>query len=207
MEPLLLASTSPYRRALLERLAIPFEVDAPSFDERSLDPEFAARGVDAFATRLALGKAQSLVPRWPRHWILAADQVAVLPGPPDRLLHKPGTKARAVDQLTAMSGRRHTLTTAVVLLAPGGASWTEDLDHQNLFMRTFSSTEAHAYVDRYAPLDCAGSYRIEDAGIRLFEGIDGHDVTGIMGLPLLAVCRLLRAQGLLLDDHYGSDGD
>jgi len=194
---LLLASTSRYRKALLERLDVPFESAAPEFDERSLDGEFGRMSHDAFATALALGKAKSLRPHWPDHFILAADQIAVLPGDPPQLLHKAGTQARAVAQLMEMGGRTHMLVTAVVLMRPGDDAVTSTVDHQRMVMRAFAQEEAERYVRHYQPLDCAGAYRIEDAGIRLFERIDGHDYTGIIGLPLLAVCRLLRGVGLL----------
>lgn len=194
---LLLASTSPYRRALLERIDVPFDVDAPSFDERTLDGELEHLGETELATRLALGKGRSLVPRWPHHWILAADQLGVLPGDPPRILHKAGTEDAAIDQLVAMAGTTHTLTTAVVLLPPGGGEPHIAVDRQRLTMRPFERAEAEDYVRRFRPLDSAGSYRIEDAGIRLFDRIEGEDATGIIGLPLLAVCRLLRRASLL----------
>lgn len=194
---LLLASTSPYRRALLERIDLPFEVAAPSFDERAFDGELERLGETELATHLALGKARSLASAWPRHWILAADQLGVLPGPPPRILHKAGTETAAVEQLLAMAGKTHTLTTAVVLLGPGNGRPYVAVDHQRMTMRPFGRLEAEDYVRRFRPVDSAGSYRIEDAGIRLFDRIEGEDATGIIGLPLLAVCRLLRQASLL----------
>ena len=109
----------------------------------------------------------------------------------------PGREEVAIEHLMALSGRTHHLTTGVVLLPPGGGEPLEAVDEQRLTLRAFDRAEAEAYVRRHRPLECAGSYRIEDAGIKLFERIEGTDTTGIIGLPLLAVSRLLRAAGLL----------
>ena len=193
--PLVLASTSRYRHELLQRLDLPFLAAAPDFDERAEDHRFAALGPEGFALLLARGKAASLRTAHPQGWILGADQVAVLP--PARLLHKPGTAERAVEQLMQLSGQVLHLVTGVVLLDAATGAEHQAVDRQALTLRSFARAEAEAYVTRHQPLDCAGSFRIEDAGITLFERIDGADFTGIIGLPLLAVCRLLREVGLL----------
>ncbi|MCX4239307.1 Maf family protein [Paraliomyxa miuraensis] len=151
----------------------------------------------AFALKMARGKARSLAERHPERWILAADQIAVLPGPPRRLLDKPGHPEVAVEHLMALSGRTHDLTTGVVLLHPARGREHHAIDQQRLTLRAFDRQEAETYVRRHRPLECAGSHRIEDAGIKLFERIEGQDYTGIMGLPLLAVARLLREVGVL----------
>jgi septum formation protein len=195
--PLVLASTSAARRALLERLEVPFVVDAPAFDEAAHADRFEGTTDAEFALLLARGKAHSLAARHPDRWILAADQVAVLPGPPRRRLDKPGREAVAIEHLVALSGRTHHLTTGVVLLHPARGEQHEAVDEQRLTLRPYDRAEAEAYVRRHRPLECAGSYRIEDAGIKLFERIEGQDYTGIMGLPLIAVARLLRAVGVL----------
>jgi septum formation protein len=192
---LILASTSRWRAELLARLEVPFEQAAPSFDERGEDHRLAELGVDGFALHLARGKARSLAPAHPGAWILAADQLAILDeaeGP--ALLHKPGTAARAVEQLVRLRGRTHRLVTGVVLVR--GDEEHRELDEARLTMRAFARAEAEAYVARHQPVDSAGAYHVEDAGVRLFEAIEG-DYTGIIGLPLLAVCRLLRAASLL----------
>lgn len=194
---MILGSTSAARRTLLARLEIPFEVASPSFDESAELGRFDELGDAEFALAMARGKAQSLAGRFPQRWILAADQVAVLPGPPRRLLDKPGRDEVAVEHLMALSGQTHHLTTGVVLLHPERDEWRETIDEQRLTMRSFERAEAERYVRRHRPLECAGSYRIEDAGIKLFERVEGQDYTGIMGLPLLAVGRLLREVGLL----------
>ena len=193
--PLVLASTSPYRRKLLEQLDIEFGTCASEFDERAEDARLAELGIEGFALHLARGKAESVRSRRVDSWILGADQVAVLP--PGELMHKPGTPERAVEQLMRMSGRVLELVTGVVLLDAVTGATHEAVDRQRLTLRAFARAEAESYVERHRPLDCAGSFRIEDAGITLFERIDSGDFTGIIGLPLLAVCRLLRGVGLL----------
>ncbi|MCA9638956.1 MAG: Maf family protein, partial [Myxococcales bacterium] len=140
---LVLASTSRWRAELLDRLEVPFRQAAPTFDERAEDGRFAELGPPAFALHLARGKAHSLDTG--DAWILAADQIAVLDeGEGPVLLHKPGTEARAVEQLMRLRGRTHRLITAVVL-ARGGVEHSE-IDQQRLTMRRFDRAEAEAYV-------------------------------------------------------------
>ncbi|MBK8713687.1 MAG: Maf family protein [Deltaproteobacteria bacterium] len=222
--PLVLASTSRYRRSLVERLGVPFAAMAPDFDERAHDDAFERLGPHAFALQLARGKAASVARALvaaagtsvgasatpaddadvcPRadggRWILAADQLALLPAgadAPARLLHKPGTPVAAVEQLMTLAGREHRLVTAIVLRGHDGTEH-HGVDEVVLHMRAFGRAEAEAYVDACAPLDCAGSYRVEDRGITLFRAIDGADPTSIMGLPLLLTASLLRRAGLL----------
>jgi septum formation protein len=202
---LVLASTSRYRKELLARLGVAFTARAPAFDERAFDDAFATREPEAFACALAAGKAAAVAAAVAREdpalrgaWVLGADQLAMLPGEPPVLLHKPGTVARAVDQLMQMSGRVHWLVNGVVLHEVATGRVLQGADRVVLRMRAFDRAEATAYVERWQPLDCGGSYRIEDAGIRLFEAIEGSaDPTSITGLPLLVVARLLRAGGVL----------
>jgi septum formation protein len=198
--PLVLASTSRYRRELLARLDVAFEAVDPGFDERAVESEFAALDDGAFAERLARGKAAAAARQRPDAWVLAADQIATLPGPPRVLLHKPGRREAAIAQLMALAGRTHTLTTAVVLQPPAaatGAALDVERSTQRITLRAFGRGEAESYVDRFAPLDCVGAYRVEDAGITLMAAIEADDVTGIIGLPLLAVARMLRRAGYL----------
>jgi septum formation protein len=192
-EPLILASTSRWRIELLARLELPFECVAPDYDERAQDHRFPELGPHAFALALARGKARSL--NRADAWVLGADQLAILDEPDGpAILHKPGSEERAIEQLMQLRGRTHRLITGVVLVR--GPIEHHELDEQQLTMRAFERAEAADYVARHRPIHSAGSYHIEDAGIRLFEKIDG-DHTGIMGLPLLAVCRLLRKAALL----------
>jgi septum formation protein len=204
---LVLASTSKYRRELLERLEVPFSSAAPDFDEAAHRHRFPALEDEAFALALARGKAQSLREQFPDAFILAADQVAVLPGPPRELLEKPGTSARAVDQLMRLSGRVHRLVTGVVLIDARSGKERAAVDRHRITMRPYPREEAEAYVRRWQPLDSAGSYRVEDAGIKLMSRMEGEDFTGIIGLPLLVVSRLLRDVGLLAGDVVSSGSD
>lgn len=182
---LLLASTSPYRRALLERLGVPFETAAPRCDE-----EHPPAAPEAIASALARRKADSLAGE--AELILAGDQVVAFEG---RVLGKPGTPEAARAQLAQLRGQTHRLVTAVTLLRPGGAHH-ELLDVHRMRMRALSDGEIERYVARDAPLDCCGAYRIESLGVALFEAIEGEDFTAIMGLPLMGVARLLRDAGL-----------
>lgn len=195
---LVLASTSRYRAELLGRLEVPFETASPRFDEESYRHRFGELLPDAFALELARGKAASLRGDYPDAWILAADQIGVLEsGTGPRLLAKPGSIEAAIAQLMSMAGRAHELVNGIVLAPPGDQRPRELVYRHRLHMRNFGEPEARAYVERHRPIDCAGAYRIEDAGIRLFERIEGEDFTGIMGLPLLGVARMLREAALL----------
>ncbi len=200
MRPLVLASTSRYRKLLMERLELPFTAVAPDYDERAEEAALGDLPPAELAERLSLGKAESLRARFPSAWILGSDQIPVIPGEPDEILYKPETEARAVDQLMQLAGRAHVMLTAVVLLDAVTGTVTSALDRQVLVMRRYSRAEAQAYVRAHRPLDCAGSYRLEDPGIKLFERIEGGDYTGIIGMPLMSVTRLLRGAGLLPRD-------
>jgi septum formation protein len=187
---LILASTSPHRRAQLTQLGLAFEVQAPVCDEA----EMQARGLTPMelVRELARRKALSLAPRHPHAAILGADQVAV--GPEGRVLGKPGTREAARAQLLELQGREHQLVTAVALWHAG--QLREHCDLTRLWVLPLGEDQIARYVERDEPLDCAGSYRIEAAGIGLFERIQSEDHTAIRGLPMLAVCRMLRETGI-----------
>ncbi len=157
-------------------------------------------GPRAYALRLAEGKAAAVAARRPDAWILAGDQLALLPaeGPdaPLRLLHKPADADAAVAQLMSLAGRTHELVSAVVLRGPAG-ELHRHVDVHRMTMREFSREEATRYVEAFAPLDSVGAYHVEDAGIRLFARIEGEDATAIEGLPLLGTLEMLRAAGQL----------
>jgi septum formation protein len=190
---LVLASTSRYRAALLARLGRPFECTSPGVDERSYDDLWEELGPAAYACLLARLKAAAVAQRCPGALVLAADQVAVIEdGARLVRLDKPGTNERNVEQLLRLAGRTHELVSGIVLLDTRTGVERVHVDRQRLTMRAFDAAEAREYVDRWAPIDCAGGYRIEDAGVALFERIAGDDPTGIEGLPLMAVARLLR---------------
>lgn len=190
MPDLLLASTSPYRRALLDRLGIAYEAVAPQVDERALEPAGAA--AEEVARTLARAKAESVGAAYPEAYVLGADQVIDLDG---TKVGKPGTPARAVEQLQRLQGRTHRIVTAVALRSPTGRL-DEHVDVHRMRMRSLSATAIAAYVAAEAPLDCAGAYKIEGRGLLLFEAIEGCDYSAVIGLPLLAVITMLERAGL-----------
>jgi septum formation protein len=186
---LILASTSPYRRTLLERLAVPFRAVAPPFDESSL----AGAGLEprALAETLALRKAESVRENEPDAVVIGCDQLVSLDG---RVFGKPGDAGRAAEQLAAMSGRVHELITAMVVIAPDGRRF-DHTDVTRLTMRRLDPEAIARYVARDAPLDCAGSYKLEQGGIALFERIESADHSAITGMPLLALGEILAGLG------------
>lgn len=187
MPRLILASTSAYRRALLERLGLPFDTARPDVDETPLPDESPA----ALAVRLARAKAEAVATGAGDAWTIGSDQVAELDGRP---LGKPGTAENAVTQLRAMSGREVRFHTALCLAGPDGRRF-EHLDLTVVRFRTLGEDEIARYVERERPLDCAGSFKCEGLGIALFEAIDNRDPTALVGLPLIATARLLREAG------------
>lgn len=190
---LVLASTSPYRRALLDRLCVPYEAHAPE----GVDEDAVQRGPlpgEEVARRLARAKAESLAHIFPGAFVLGSDQVPALG---DELLTKPGDLAGCRGQLAALSGRTHRLITAVALRHPGGRI-EEALDVHHMTMRALTSEEIVRYVDAERPVDCAGSYKIEGLGVALFDSVEGADATAIIGMPLMAVARLLRGVGFAI---------
>ena len=190
MPRLVLASTSPYRRELLARLRLSFEVARPDTDEASLPGEAPA----ALAQRLAAAKATEVSKQFPDAWVLGSDQVAELDGTP---LGKPGGRERAIAQLGAMSGREVAFRTAVCLAA-AGARRHSALDTTLVRFRVLDAGEIARYVDAELPFDCAGSFKSEGLGIALFESIESQDPTALVGLPLIATARLLRQVGFAL---------
>jgi septum formation protein len=195
IRPLVLASTSPYRRALLEEAGIAHTAVAPDFDERTLDGMLADVGPEAMAVEIARGKARSVVLDVDAV-VLAADQVAVLDDDGRlQLLTKPGTVGRAVEQLLSMSGREHRLVNGLVLRdTRDGREWTAT-DVHVVRMARFGRGAATDYVERFRPLDSVGAYRLED-DVGLIESIEGSGRTGVIGLPLDLVRRLLDEAGV-----------
>lgn len=184
---LLLASTSPYRRELLARLRLPFEVARPEVDETPRGDETPVQLVQ----RLARDKAAAVAAHAGDAWVLGSDQVAELDGRP---LGKPGHGEAAIAQLTALAGRSIPFHTAVTL-ARGDGPVTTALDTTVVRMRALSREEIERYVALESPLDCAGSFKCEALGIALFDAIETRDPTALIGLPLIATARLLRAAG------------
>ncbi len=187
--PLILASTSRYRRELLERLRLPFHISRPDVDEIPRPGEEPA----ALCERLARTKAEAIGAQQPGTWIIGADQVAALESQP---LGKPGNRETAIAQLSAMSGREVQFHTAVCLLR--GEDVFEATDVTRVRFRTLQADEIARYVDAEQPLDCAGSFKSEGLGIALFDDIASHDPTALIGLPLIALSRMLREAGFAL---------
>lgn len=188
---LVLASTSAYRKMLLERLHLPFDTDRPETDEAPLPGEAPA----ATAERLAAEKARAVAARWPDALIIGSDQVAYLG---DQVFGKPGTEARAVAQLQRMRGQTVVFHTALALLnTRTGHLQVEGIPTQVRF-RNLSDDEIRRYVAKEQPLDCAGSAKSEGLGITLLDAMPGEDPTALIGLPLIALSRMLRAEGLEL---------
>jgi septum formation protein len=188
---LILASTSPYRRKLLEQLGLPFRCVAPGVDEAVIQSQIA--DPLALAERLARAKAAAVFAQNPDAVVIGSDQLVAFGG---RVLGKPGTAARAVAQLLAMAGHEHRLITAVALADRDGVEIAMNI--ARLWLRPLGAEEAERYVAADRPLDCAGSYKIESLGIALFDRIETSDQTAIVGLPLMTVCRMLRARGFVL---------
>lgn len=187
---LLLASTSPYRRELLARLRLPFEVRRPDVDETPMPGE----APEALAHRLAGLKAAAVAADEPGAWVIGSDQVAAFDG---RLLGKPGDRATAIAQLRSMSGREVRFVTAVALACDNEPLLIRSDDTRVRF-RTLDPAEIERYVDAERPFDCAGSFKCEGLGIALFETIDTRDPTALVGLPLIATTDLLRQVGFAL---------
>ena len=184
---LILASTSKYRQELLSRLAFPFTATPPLIDEeKEKDPRLAPQ---ALAEKLAQLKAASL--KGAGKVIIGGDQLVSFEG---KILGKPHTKEKAIDQLFAMQGKTHELITAICVY--DGEKALPYTDITKMHMKSLSREQISRYVDLDQPLDCAGSYKIEKHGIMLFDKIESQDFTAIQGLPLIALNKLLENLGL-----------
>jgi septum formation protein len=189
--PLVLGSTSRYRRELLARLNIAFEVASPEVDETPRDQEAPA----ALARRLALEKAHSVARRHPGAVVIGSDQVADLAG---RSLGKPGTHDRAVAQLRSMRGQSVVFHTAVAVVCAQTGFEAADLAPVHVRFRDLTDAEIESYLQAEQPYDCAGSAKSEGLGIVLLDAIDSDDPTALVGLPLIRTCRMLREAGIRL---------
>lgn len=188
---LVLGSTSPYRRELLARLRLPFDVASPEVDETPL----AGEKPQDLAVRLALAKARAVAARFPAAVVIGSDQVADLVGEP---LGKPGTHERAVAQLRRMRGQTVVFQTAVAVVCRDTGFEQAELAPVRVRFRALSDAEIESYLRAETPYDCAGSAKSEGLGIALLEAIDNDDPTALIGLPLIRTARLLRAAGLPL---------
>lgn len=185
---LILASTSRYRAELLQRLGLPFDNVAPVVDETPHAGEAPA----ALAARLALAKATAVAQRSPHHWVLGSDQVCACDG---SLLGKPGTLPRAREQLRKLAGRSAEFYTSVALIHGATACTLAAVDITCVRLRPLQDAEIERYLATEPALDCAGSFKCEGLGISLCEAIDSQDPTALIGLPLIAVRRLLAEAG------------
>ncbi|EPQ5624363.1 Maf family protein [Enterobacter hormaechei] len=187
MPNLVLASTSPYRRMLLEKLGIPFECAAPDVDETPQPGESPRHLV----TRLAKEKAQSLAVRYPAHLIIGSDQVCVLDG---EITGKPHTEENACQQLLRARGSIVTFYTGLALYNSASGHLQTECEPFDVHFRHLSEQEILDYVRRERPLNCAGSFKSEGLGIALFDKLDGRDPNTLVGLPLIALCQMLRRE-------------
>ena len=186
---LVLGSTSRYRRELMQRLCIPFDVAAPDVDETPQEGE----SPHDLACRLALAKARAVAALHPDAVVIGSDQVADLGGEP---LGKPGTHERAVAQLQRMRGQTVVFQTAVAVVCQNTGFAQTDLAAVRVVFRNLSDAEIETYLRTEQPYDCAGSAKSEGLGIALLESINNDDPTALVGLPLIRTCRMLRAAGL-----------
>ncbi len=186
---LILGSTSTYRRALLERLHIPFTVASPDIDET---PQVAENPA-AMAKRLAMAKALVIAQQYPNCVVIGSDQVADLDGTP---LGKPGNHARAVLQLQSMRGKTVVFQTAVAVVCIETGFAQESLAPVSVRFRDLSDTDIENYLRAEPAYDCAGSAKSEGLGIALLDRIDSDDPTALVGLPLIRTCAMLRAAGV-----------
>jgi len=186
---LILASTSRYRRELLTRLCLPFEVIAPGLDETPLPDE----APHAMAERLALAKAEAVAAQYSQAVVIGSDQVAELDGRP---IGKPHTHDNAAAQLRAMSGRRVVFHTAVAVVRRDRGFARGLLATVSVVFRALGDAEIEHYLRAEQPYDCAGSAKSEALGIALLAAIDSDDPTALIGLPLIRTCTLLREAGL-----------
>ncbi|NBQ86271.1 MAG: septum formation inhibitor Maf [Betaproteobacteria bacterium] len=187
----ILASTSRYRRELLERLRLPFRVESPEVDETPAPGE----SPKALALRLARAKAHAVAQRHPQAVVIGSDQVADLDG---QALGKPGTHARAVGQLQRMRGQTVVFQTAVAVLCVATGYESVDLAAVKVRFRALSDAEIEAYLRAEQPYDCAGSAKSEGLGIALLDEIVNDDPSALVGLPLIRTARMLREAGIPL---------
>jgi septum formation protein len=187
--PIVLASTSPFRKELLERLQLPFETFSPQIDETPEPNESPL----ALVKRLSQLKAQAAKTHYPRALIIGSDQVAVIEG---QILGKPGTHKNAVAQLTACSGKQVDLLTGLCLFDSATGDMQVDIIPVSVVFRHLTSIEIESYLQREKAYHCAGSLKSEGLGIALLEKMSGDDPTAIIGLPLIRLVSMLSVKGV-----------
>lgn len=188
---IVLASTSPYRRALLERLGLAFSTVSPQVPEAEVPGE----APDVRAWRLALAKARAVAAQHPQAIVIGSDQVASLAlAEGSEILHKPGDREHCQAQLAALSGRTARFDTAVAVIHNGVEQVHVDLTQVQF--RQLGAAEIEHYMDREPAFDCAGGFKCEGLGVTLFEAVESRDPTALVGLPLIWLCTALRAAGV-----------
>ena len=188
---LILASSSPFRRELLERLQIPFQCYAPEIDESAL----ANETLDAQVTRLAVAKARALADQHRSALIIGSDQLAICEG---KVFGKPGDYQKAAEQLRFISGRSLLFKTGLCLLNTDSAVEQVDCVEYRVHFRDLSEQEIQRYLEAEQPFNCAGSFKSEALGISLVQSMDGSDPSALIGLPLISLAAMLRNEGLNL---------
>jgi len=186
---IILGSTSPFRKALLEKLGIEFGTDSPDVDESRLNSE----SPEALVARLSLSKAKVVAERHPDALIIGSDQVAVLG---DQILGKPGNHEKAMEQLKAASGQRVTFLTGLCLYDAKSGEAQEEVVPFRVTFRDLTESEIDNYLKREEPYNCAGSFKSEALGIALFEKLEGEDPNALIGLPLIKLIAMLRGVGV-----------
>lgn len=189
--PLVLASTSPFRRELLQRLGVTFQTASPDVDETRLPDESA----EQLVRRLAQAKARAVATAHPGALIIGSDQVAVLG---ERILGKPGNRERAREQLRAASGNTVRFLTGLCLLNASSGQAEVEVVPYGVTFRTLDDARIDRYLDCEQPYNCAGSFKSEGLGIALFARMEGSDPTALIGLPLITLVSMLARQGMPL---------
>ena len=184
--PILLASTSRYRRELLQRLGLPFRTEDPQLPE----PELAGEAPRERALRLAVAKARAVAQRHPEALVIGSDQVCALGS---KVLGKPGNAAANRAQLAELAGHTAIFYTAVAVVGVHAGIWQQHVDQTRCSVRSLSAAEIAAYVEAEKPFDCAGGFKSEGLGIGLFERIESEDPTALIGLPLIWLSGALRS--------------
>lgn len=187
--PLILASTSSYRRLLLDRLRLPYQVESPGTDETPRSGE----GPRELAGRLAVAKASAVAARHATALVIGSDQVAALDG---EVVGKPGDRAGAIAQLARSSGRTVDFHTGLAVVDAASGHVRSTVETVPVVFRALALDEIERYVDLDRPFDCAGSFKAESLGIALFDRIGGRDPTALVGLPLIALAAMLRELGV-----------
>lgn len=190
--PLVLASSSPFRRQLLHKLGLPFQSHAPDIDESRLPGESPRNLVG----RLAREKAETLAGHYPAHLIIGSDQVAVTVE--GDILGKPGTRSAAIDQLRQLAGTGIEFVTGLCLLNSASRQIQVEVEPFQVMFRQLSPGQIEHYVDIEQPFGCAGSFKSEGLGIVLFDRLSGRDPNTLVGLPLIALTDMLAREGVIL---------